>query len=597
MSKVPLKGSRGFYDATTDLRDLKRMAVETPHANIGLRTGQASGILVVDEDRDGAFAELEDKIGPQQETWTVETPRGLPHRYYLLPEGESVPSSAGDGLDIRADGGYVVLPPSRTPQGEYKVVGRLAMAPASPELIKWARERKATGKVSRRRESTGPRETREAGGTVPVGERNGDMVSFLGKAHDGARTVGELVDLGITRRDEDYEEPQTFPDAEVEKVALWVHAQEPCKGARPRELTELVEALGQRWYELERKGLGGKNEVRFLRLVTREGMKVGTITAEGDLGVRMSFLQAAGELGCHVNTITNLRDRLAEKGELRWDGSKRQSKRDPGTFVLPDPRRTCDSLDNSHTKKEGTCSTITSTSRKGAESLETAHYRHRGLVGYSMEDTLCHFEAHGPMTADGITRLLGWARARDLKLRHLDPLVELGLLELRGGLYALPGDYRESQEDVQAEEYSTVQARVARVRSEEGLWVHVVRESGIVASEHERARLAAQEAERKRLIFHDWLDHGPPRVDRAPTEEEMARGREARQKRRRIEGLVREGMRRDFATEEVLGADGYVEDLRPVEDPDPPPAEPDEHDLGCECPDCSATVPSYVRLA
>jgi hypothetical protein len=137
---------------------------------------------------------------------------------------------------------------------------------------------------------------------------------------------------------------------------------------------------------------------------------------------------------------------------------------------------------NSPLAVERGCSTITSTSRKDVPELETGHYRHRGPVGYSREDTLCHLEAYGPQTAEGLARLLRWSRTRDLKARHLDPLTDLGLLELRGDVYAVPGDYRERQGEARREDYSTVQARVARVRSEEGLWVHVVQESGIVAS-------------------------------------------------------------------------------------------------------------------
>lgn len=83
-------------------------------------------------------------------------------------------------------------------------------------------------------------------------------------------------------------------------------------------------------------------------------------------------------------------------------------------------------------------------------------------------------------------------------------------------------------------------------------------------------------------------------TDPAPSEEEMAQGREARQKRRRIEELVREGMRRDFAAREVIGADGYVEDLSPVEAPDPPPEDWKSHPLDCNCLGCASTVPSYA---
>lgn len=85
-------------------------------------------------------------------------------------------------------------------------------------------------------------------------------------------------------------------------------------------------------------------------------------------------------------------------------------------------------------------------------------------------------------------------------------------------------------------------------------------------------------------------------ADPAPTEEEMAEGREARQKCHRAARLVKEGMAAHIVREEVLGADGWIEDLGPVEDV-PPPLGREEHPLDCECPGCVVTAPRYVRLA
>jgi hypothetical protein len=130
--------------------------------------------------------------------------------------------------------------------------------------------------------------------------------------------------------------------------------------------------------------------------------------------------------------------------------------------------------------------------------LATPHHRHRGLVGYSKEHTLCVFEARGPLDRETAAELLGWARPRDLERLHLKPLCELGLLEKRVDIYAVAGDYRERQEGVLGQAYSTVQPRVRRERSVEGRNVYVVGESGIVASEAERLRLAEEQHARER---------------------------------------------------------------------------------------------------
>ena len=160
--------------------------------------------------------------------------------------------------------------------------------------------------------------------------------------------------------------------------------------------------------------------------------------------------------------------------------------------------------------------------------LTTPHHRHRGLVGYSKEHTLCVFEARGPLDRESAAGLLGWARPRDLERLHLEPLCELGLLEKRDGVYAIPGDYAECQESVMRQDYSTVQPRVRRERSVEGRNVYVVRDSGIVASEAERLRLAVEQHARERDAYRNSAGN---RVD---------------------------------AHYANVGADGYIEDLNRV---------------------------------
>src|SRR5947208_6123051 len=48
--KIPLKGWRGFKDATTDLGQLRRWWSQHPNANWGIATGKVSGIVVLDTD-------------------------------------------------------------------------------------------------------------------------------------------------------------------------------------------------------------------------------------------------------------------------------------------------------------------------------------------------------------------------------------------------------------------------------------------------------------------------------------------------------------------------------------------------------------------
>jgi hypothetical protein len=103
-------------EATTDADTLRRWWREWPHAQIGRPTG--SGIVVLDVDNkngadgSGSLHELEKQHGELPEGPIVITPTGGYH-YYL--RADNLKNSAGKlspGLDIRADGGYVIAPPS-----------------------------------------------------------------------------------------------------------------------------------------------------------------------------------------------------------------------------------------------------------------------------------------------------------------------------------------------------------------------------------------------------------------------------------------------------------------------------------------------------
>ncbi|TYL72063.1 bifunctional DNA primase/polymerase [Bradyrhizobium cytisi] len=106
--------ARGFHAATTNPATIRRFWTD-PDRNIGIPTGAPSGLWVLDIDGDKGEASLhslEAKHGPMPKTRVVFTKRGR-HVWFAYPG--AIPSSAGrigDALDIRADGGYVVAPPS-----------------------------------------------------------------------------------------------------------------------------------------------------------------------------------------------------------------------------------------------------------------------------------------------------------------------------------------------------------------------------------------------------------------------------------------------------------------------------------------------------
>lgn len=113
----------GCNAATTDPGTIERWWREGPDYNIAIATGPASGVFVVDLDGIDAEAELR-RLEAQHNVLpaTVEaiTPRPGRHIFFLYPASGRVRNSASrvaPGVDIRASGGYVVVPPSIHPSG------------------------------------------------------------------------------------------------------------------------------------------------------------------------------------------------------------------------------------------------------------------------------------------------------------------------------------------------------------------------------------------------------------------------------------------------------------------------------------------------
>jgi predicted P-loop ATPase len=110
----------GFKNATTDAEQISVWWQAWPDANIGLATGAGVVVLDVDigKDGDASLLALEERYSPSK-TWrhTLEsqTGSGGSHHFFAVPDGIEVGNSRsklGPGLDVRGDGGYVVLPPS-----------------------------------------------------------------------------------------------------------------------------------------------------------------------------------------------------------------------------------------------------------------------------------------------------------------------------------------------------------------------------------------------------------------------------------------------------------------------------------------------------
>ena len=109
---------RGVHDATTDEARVRAWWAEWPDANIGIRTGKASGLLVLDEDpRHGgskSLRALEERHGPLPESLHVHTGGQGTHRYFANGDGSVRSQIIAPGLEIKGEGSYAVAPPSVT---------------------------------------------------------------------------------------------------------------------------------------------------------------------------------------------------------------------------------------------------------------------------------------------------------------------------------------------------------------------------------------------------------------------------------------------------------------------------------------------------
>lgn len=115
-NKHPLT-QHGHKDATTDPAAIRRMFQNPAAVMIGMPTGAVSGRVVIDVDvkdgRQGA-AWLDANSHRMPQTRTARTGSGGIH-IYLAHWGERVKNSQSKiapGIDVRGDGGYVIVPPS-----------------------------------------------------------------------------------------------------------------------------------------------------------------------------------------------------------------------------------------------------------------------------------------------------------------------------------------------------------------------------------------------------------------------------------------------------------------------------------------------------
>jgi hypothetical protein len=132
--------THGLYDASRQPDQIARWWRYWPDANIGIRTGRESSLVVLDVDArhagEASLETLQATYATLPQTLTASSGGGGRHLYFQHP-GPRILNRAEvggyTGLDVRGDGGYIVAPPSLHQSGQLyrwlEVASPLAILP------------------------------------------------------------------------------------------------------------------------------------------------------------------------------------------------------------------------------------------------------------------------------------------------------------------------------------------------------------------------------------------------------------------------------------------------------------------------------------
>jgi hypothetical protein len=229
-SKVPLT-SNGIKDASRDENVLSVWWARWPEAGVAIACGSVSGSLIVlDCDTAEFFWALEKSYGPLPETLTVATGRGS-HRYFISPEPIRTQTLAPH-LDIRAEGAYVLAPPSVHPSGaRYRVINDSEPAPLPDALLKLLR---APHRLDWNRASAAEK--------IPEGQRNCHLTSLAGSMRRRGMS-GEAIEAALLAENVQRCEPP-LPESEVRKIAASVARYKPADKTPRGQRSPLLSSEG-----------------------------------------------------------------------------------------------------------------------------------------------------------------------------------------------------------------------------------------------------------------------------------------------------------------------------------------------------------------
>lgn len=217
----------GFKDASTAPLQIESWWERDPDYGVGCPAGRESGFFVLDLDVKGdgpqQFSDLLQRYNGGVDLFTRQskTGGGGYHHFFLYPEARNITNSSGSlpsGMDVRGEGGYVVLPPSAHSSGSrYEWIRTDDLQPAPEWLVELVTTKPDKG-VER------PNRTGDET-IIPEGTRNNTLMSVAGRlcriGLDEDEISAALVAFAARRCEGD------FPEEECRSIARSVARYKP----------------------------------------------------------------------------------------------------------------------------------------------------------------------------------------------------------------------------------------------------------------------------------------------------------------------------------------------------------------------------------
>ena len=227
--KAPLT-AHGFHDATVDPEQIEKWWSQHPSANIGIPT---AGLVVIDIDGDTNpwLADDHERMLDLARGPMAITPRGGSHRLFRQPAGKNWRCTEGrlaPKVDTRADGGYIVAPPSVVDGGKaYRWAPGLELddpperLPEPPPWLAAELDRLANGTPTLAHVAAGGGEANQ----IPSGQRNATLAKLAGAMRRVGMGQAEIA-AALHQTNKDRCVPPLSP-REVQRIAASVARYEP----------------------------------------------------------------------------------------------------------------------------------------------------------------------------------------------------------------------------------------------------------------------------------------------------------------------------------------------------------------------------------